>query len=206
VISKFVHVHDDDVARPQIWNELVGMRASEIISRGGAHLDDEGRLLWIPETKTEAGKRTLPVPEFLRPYLSAIAKGKEPEDRLFGRHWRDWPREVGAADLQGSEGARGDRTWDARASMAHSRSREEPRLTSWPKLSVTNRRPPPVRATSRAKRSPAPISGASSQCLLVGALANHETNGPPSPIAVMIPRISLPRSFVSEKTVRKSWS
>ncbi len=47
----------------------------------------------IPETKTEAGKRTLPVPEFLQPYLRDIIKGKKPTDLLFGRHWRDWPRE-----------------------------------------------------------------------------------------------------------------
>lgn len=46
---------------------VMGMRASEIISRVVRDLDDEGRLLWIPETKTEAGKRTLPVPEFLQP-------------------------------------------------------------------------------------------------------------------------------------------
>jgi integrase len=72
---------------------VMGMRASEIISRVVRDLDDDGRLLWIPETKTEAGKRTLPVPEFLQPYLRQIAEGKGPTDLLFGRHWRDWPRE-----------------------------------------------------------------------------------------------------------------
>jgi integrase len=72
---------------------VMGMRASEIITRVVRDLDDDGRLLWIPETKTEAGKRTLPVPEFLQPYLRGIATGKKPTDLLFGRHWRDWPRE-----------------------------------------------------------------------------------------------------------------
>ena len=72
---------------------LMGMRASEIVSRIVRDLDDEGRLLWIPETKTEAGKRTLPVPEVLQPYLQRIAEGKGPTDSLFGQHWRDWPRE-----------------------------------------------------------------------------------------------------------------
>ena len=38
---------------------LMGMRASEIVSQIVHDLDDEGRLLWIPETKTEAGKRTM---------------------------------------------------------------------------------------------------------------------------------------------------
>ncbi len=72
---------------------LMGMRASEIVSRVVRDLDDDGRLLWIPETKTEAGKRTLPVPEVLQPYLQGIAEGKGPTDSLFGTHWRDWPRE-----------------------------------------------------------------------------------------------------------------
>jgi len=72
---------------------VMGMRASEIIGRVVRDLDDEGQLLWIPETKTEAGKRTLPVPKFLQPYLRDIVEGKKPTDLLFGRHWRDWPRE-----------------------------------------------------------------------------------------------------------------
>jgi integrase len=72
---------------------LLGMRASEIISRVVRDLDDEGRLLWIPDAKTEAGKRTLRVPELLRPYLEQLAAGKAPEALLFGKHWRDWPRE-----------------------------------------------------------------------------------------------------------------
>lgn len=72
---------------------LLGMRASEIVTRVVRDLDDGGRLLWIPETKTEAGRRTLRVPEVLRPYLQALAEGKSREARLFGLHWRDWPRE-----------------------------------------------------------------------------------------------------------------
>lgn len=48
---------------------VMGMRPSEIVSRVVRDLDYDGRLLWIPETKTEAGRRTLPVPEFLGPYL-----------------------------------------------------------------------------------------------------------------------------------------
>jgi integrase len=71
---------------------VMGMRAGEIVSRVVRDLDDDGRLLWIPETKTEAGKRTLPVPEFLQPYLKEIAEGKGPNNLLFEGHWRDWPR------------------------------------------------------------------------------------------------------------------
>ncbi len=71
---------------------LMGMRASEITSRVVRDLDDEGRLLWIPDAKTEAGKRTLQVPEVLQPYLKALAEGKGAEEKLFGEHWRDWVR------------------------------------------------------------------------------------------------------------------
>lgn len=47
----------------------------------------------LPDSKTEGGRRRLQVPEVLRTHLLALAKGKRPEDLLFGRHWRDWPRE-----------------------------------------------------------------------------------------------------------------
>jgi integrase len=72
---------------------LLGMRASEIVSRVVRDLDDDGRLLWIPDAKTEAGKRTLRVPDMLRPYLQRLVDGRKPEELIFGVHWRDWPRE-----------------------------------------------------------------------------------------------------------------
>lgn len=72
---------------------LLGMRASEVVSRVVRDLDDEGRQLWIPDSKTEAGKRTLRVPDMLRPYLQRLTAGAEPQARIFGNHWRDWPRE-----------------------------------------------------------------------------------------------------------------
>ena len=71
---------------------LLGMRASEIVSRVVRDLDDDGRQLWIPDAKTEAGKRTLRVPDVLRPYLQRLATGRKPEERILGKHWRDWPR------------------------------------------------------------------------------------------------------------------
>ena len=63
---------------------LMGMRASEIVSRIVRDLDDEGRLLWIPETKTEAGKRTLPVPEVLNRTCRRSPKGRGPRIRSSG--------------------------------------------------------------------------------------------------------------------------
>lgn len=71
---------------------LLGMRASEIISRVVRDVDDDGRLLWIPASKTPAGRRTLEVPGLLVPYLAKLAEGRPAQDSLFGCHWRDWPR------------------------------------------------------------------------------------------------------------------
>jgi integrase len=70
----------------------MGMRANEIVSRVVRDLDDDGKLLWIPDSKTEAGRRTLQVPELLRPLLKALAEGKSPDAKLFGYHWLDWVR------------------------------------------------------------------------------------------------------------------
>jgi integrase len=71
---------------------LMGLRASEIITREVRDLDDDGRLLWIPSAKTEAGRRTVEVPDVLRPCLVRLAKGRGRSERLFGEHWRDWVR------------------------------------------------------------------------------------------------------------------
>jgi integrase len=70
----------------------MGMRANEIVSRVVRDLDDDGKLLWIPDSKTEAGRKTLQVPELLRPLLKELGEGKSPEAKLFGHHWRDWVR------------------------------------------------------------------------------------------------------------------
>jgi integrase len=83
---------------------LLGMRASEIVSRRVGDLDDDerpGDVLWIEDAKTEAGRRTLEVPEVLRPFLVECAEGKTSERYLFecerpheyglGKpHGRDW--------------------------------------------------------------------------------------------------------------------
>lgn len=71
---------------------LMGLRASEIVERTARDLDDQGRVLWIPIGKTRNAVRKLAVPEVLREFLLALADGKQPEERLFGLHWRDWPR------------------------------------------------------------------------------------------------------------------
>jgi integrase len=86
---------------------LMGLRASEIITRTPRDVDDEARLLWIDDSstqdgkdwtpKTEKGRRTIEIPEPLRPYLAKLAEDRKGKARLFwipdGEHWRDWPAE-----------------------------------------------------------------------------------------------------------------
>ena len=86
-----------DGAVAAMMSFLMGLRCSEIVDRVVRDLDDEGRLLWIPDAKTEAGKRTQEVPEVLRPYLLELAKGKEPSAPIFAtkrapQRTRNWPR------------------------------------------------------------------------------------------------------------------
>jgi integrase len=98
--------NDDEGAIAALVALLLGMRASEIVSRKVADLDDDeagGDLLWIPCAKTPAGVRTLEVPEVLRPYLLACAEGKAADRYLFEcereqdpigkKHDRDWVRD-----------------------------------------------------------------------------------------------------------------
>ena len=72
----------------------LGMRASGITSRIVRNLDGKGTLLDITEAKTAAGERTLRLPTKLQPLLAGLAKGKKPEDRLFGDVNRHWLRRV----------------------------------------------------------------------------------------------------------------
>ena len=60
------------------------MRASEIADRLVRDIDDEGRVLIIPQAKTRAGVRRLRIPEALHSLIAELLKGKSPTDRLFG--------------------------------------------------------------------------------------------------------------------------
>jgi len=72
--------------------QLCDPRSSEVTEREVRDLDDGGRQLWIPDSKTAAGRRRLEVPEVLQPHLRGLAEAKLPNAPLFGHHWRDWPR------------------------------------------------------------------------------------------------------------------
>ena len=82
----------EDGAVAAMLTLLMGLRCSEVVSRVVRDLDDRGRLLWIPTSKTKAGRRTVEIPAMLQPYLIALSRGKAPTELLFGKHWRDWPR------------------------------------------------------------------------------------------------------------------
>lgn len=81
---------------------LLGMRANEIVSRRVAdveHYDEPADALWIPCSKTPAGRRTLEVPDVLRPFLLSLTEGKDEHRPLFeaspGKaHPREWVRKV----------------------------------------------------------------------------------------------------------------
>jgi integrase len=87
---------------------LMAPRCSEIVERVVRDLDDQGRVLWIDESKTDAGRRFLKVPDVLQPYLLKLCEGKGPTDYIFAskrkgsrgykvktadqQPSRDWPR------------------------------------------------------------------------------------------------------------------
>lgn len=64
---------------------LLGLRASEVTDRVVRDLDDGGKLLWIPVGKTRRSRRTLEVPELVRPYLRRLAEGRAPDEQLIAR-------------------------------------------------------------------------------------------------------------------------
>jgi integrase len=83
---------------------LMALRAGEIVARNVRDLDCGGSVLWIPQSKTAAGKRRVKVPPGLQPHLLRLALGKSPTDYLFsvrasgkppGREWvRRWVKKL----------------------------------------------------------------------------------------------------------------
>lgn len=87
---------DGDVAAVAVLCALLlGMRSEEITSRIVRDVDDDGRLLWVPWSKTDAGRRVLEVPADLQPLLRALTVDQAPAAPLFRparvpKSWRDW--------------------------------------------------------------------------------------------------------------------
>ncbi len=93
----------DQGALAAIMTLVLGMRASEVVTRLVRDVDtveEPCDLLWIPESKSEAGQRNLGIPMTLRSLFVALVEGRSPDEPLFkpatktqtGFRWRDWPR------------------------------------------------------------------------------------------------------------------
>lgn len=79
----------------------LGSRASELVKRDVRDLDDDGRLLWIRATKSEAGRRRLAIPPELRLLLLGLAAGKASDAPLFaGERGVRWSRYVARRQVQ----------------------------------------------------------------------------------------------------------
>jgi integrase len=96
----------------------LGLRSSEICKRVVRELDEDGRILRVTDSKTEASNRAVEVDELLRPYLLQLCHGKTAHEYIFGKGTklrnRAWPRkwvkkicraagvpEVGAHSMRG---------------------------------------------------------------------------------------------------------
>lgn len=62
----------------------LGVRSMELLERTVRELDDNGRVLVIPRSKTDAGRRRVAIPPVLRERLTKLAEGLAPDERLFG--------------------------------------------------------------------------------------------------------------------------
>ena len=89
----------NDGAVAAMMSLVMGMRCTEIVSRVVRDLDDGGALLWIPDSKTLAGRRKLQVPEFLQPYLVKLAEGSGIGRGVVRGALARLAAEVGAEDL-----------------------------------------------------------------------------------------------------------
>ncbi|MFA9271823.1 MAG: tyrosine-type recombinase/integrase, partial [Baekduiaceae bacterium] len=71
----------------------MGLRSGEIVRLQVRDVDDGGRVLWIAEAKTRAGRRRVAIPTPIQSIFATLTKGRAAAEPLFGEeHWRDWPR------------------------------------------------------------------------------------------------------------------
>jgi len=82
----------------------MGLRACEILKRQVRDLDDGCGILWIDQGKTHNARRHLRIPEFLRPLLQELIKGKGPESFLF-------PSELSGSRFDGRDFGQSFRTF-----------------------------------------------------------------------------------------------
>jgi integrase len=66
---------------------LMGLRASEVVERQVRDVDDGATILWVPDSKTEAGKRRVLIPSLLRSAFRRLTEDRDGTEWLFlGRH------------------------------------------------------------------------------------------------------------------------
>lgn len=88
----------DDGAVCALAYLLLSTRNAEIVLAHVRDVDDGGRMFWVPDAKTEAGKRRIEVPAVLQPGLSRLAADRAPDAPLFAHastraRPQDWARE-----------------------------------------------------------------------------------------------------------------
>lgn len=71
---------------------LMGLRASEVLSRQGRDVDRSGQILWIDTGKTRNARRFLDVPTVLQTRLQSLASQGRPDELLFGTNRVGKPR------------------------------------------------------------------------------------------------------------------
>lgn len=88
----------DDGAVCTLAYLLLSTRNGEVVLAHVRDVDDGGRLFWVPDSKTEAGRRQIEVPAVLQPGLLRLAHARAPDAPLFAHavtraRPQDWARE-----------------------------------------------------------------------------------------------------------------
>lgn len=88
----------DDGAVCTLAYLLLSTRNGEVVLAHVRDVDDDGRMFWVPDSKTEAGKRQIEVPAVLQPGLVRLAADRPPDAPLFAHALtrarpQDWARE-----------------------------------------------------------------------------------------------------------------
>ncbi len=91
-LGKHADNHEQEGALGAATALLLGLRNGEVVACQVRDLDDQGRVLWIAASKTEAGIRRVEVPEILGASLIKLAGGREGTAPLFPGLTRDGMR------------------------------------------------------------------------------------------------------------------
>jgi len=88
----------DDGAACTLAYLLLSTRNGEVVLARVRDVDDGGRMFWIPDSKTEAGRRQIDVPAVLQPGLVRLAADRPAHEPLFEHastraRPQDWARE-----------------------------------------------------------------------------------------------------------------